>query len=71
MHSHFTRNVANESFHVPQIYSADFGEKSLKYSASITWNDFVKHHNETNHIKTIEVLKKYLKIYFLSVYKVI
>ena len=71
VHSHFTRNVANEGLHVPQIYSTNFVEKSLRYSAVITWNDFVKHHNEINNIKTIGVLKKYLKNKFLSAYKVI
>ena len=61
VHSHFTRNVANEGLRVPQIYSTNFGEKSLRYSAAITWNDFVKHHNEINNIKTIGVLKKISK----------
>ena len=69
VHSHFTRIVANEGLRVLQIYSTNFVDKSLRCSAAITWNDFVKHHNEINNIKTIGVLKKYLKNKFLSAYK--
>ena len=69
IHSHFTRNAANVGLHVPQINSTNFGERSLKYTASINWNNFVKYHKEIIDFKSIRSLKKYLNNYFLSLYK--
>ena len=66
VHKHFTRNAANEGLHIPKIYSSNFGEKSLRYTAAITWNKFIKYHKEINNIKSTGTLKKYLKHFFIS-----
>ena len=68
VHSHFTRNVAKDGFHVPKIYTTSFGEKSLKYSAAIIWNSFIKVH-KVNNFKSIGALRHYIKNFFLSLYK--
>ena len=69
VHSHFTRNVANEGLHIPQIFTTIFGEKSLKYSAAVNWNRFIDQHKGINNFKSVGALSTYLKNFFLSVYK--
>ena len=70
VHSHFTRNVANEGLHIPIIYITNFGEKSLKYSAAVIWNRFNEQHKDIINFKSIGALRDYLKNFFLSVYKI-
>ena len=69
VHTHFTRNVANEGLYIPQIYNTNFGERSLKYYAAVIWNRFIQQHKEINNFNKIGALKHYLKNNFLSVYK--
>ena len=40
--SQCTRNVINEGLFVPRIYTTCYGNKSLRYSAPLLWNNFLK-----------------------------
>ena len=53
---------------IPQIKTTNFGIKSLRYSAAVLWNNFIKC-NEVNDIRNIGLFKKYLKVSFPSLYK--
>ena len=67
INSHITRNVSKGGIFVPQVKTTNFGIKSLRYSAAVLWNDFIKA-NEIN-ITEAGISKKYLKEYFVSLYK--
>ena len=59
-YSHFTRNVSKGGIFIPQIKTTHFGIKSLRYSAAVLWNNFIK----ANEIKITEaeMSKSTLKI---------
>ena len=40
--SQCTRNVFNEGLFVPRIYTSCYGNKSLRYSAPLLWNNILK-----------------------------
>ena len=40
--SQHTRNVCNEGLFSPRIYTTSFGNKSLRYSAPLLWNNFLR-----------------------------
>ena len=40
--SQHTRNVCNEGLFIPRIYTTSFGNKSLRYSAQLLWNNFLR-----------------------------
>ena len=65
---HITRSASKGCMFIPQIKTTNFGIKSLRYSAAVLWNNFIKC-NEVNDIKNIGLFKKYLKVSFLSLYK--
>ena len=69
IHTHLTRNVINEGIYVPQINTSSYGNNSIRYSAPVIWNTLIKNSNEINNIKTLSMLKLYLKNYYLSKYK--
>ena len=65
--SHITRNVSKGGIFIPQVKTTNFGIKSLRCSAAVLWNNFIN----ANEIKITEagISKKYLKDYFVSLYK--
>ena len=65
---HITRSASKGCMFIPQIKTTNFGIKSLRYSAAVLWNNFIKC-NEVNDIRNIGLFKKYLKVSFLSLYK--
>ena len=68
INSYFTRNVSNEGLYIPKIKTKNFGTNSLKYSAPIIWNSFLKTENSINSFKNAYSLSKFLKKYFLTIY---
>ena len=56
---HFTSNVSRDGLHIPKIKTPNFGEKSLRYSAAITWNIFINNNKEITIIKTIVTEKAF------------
>ena len=66
--SQFTRNVFDEGFIIPRIYTTSFGNKSLRYSAPLLWNNFLKGNSEINSIKKLVTFKSYLIKLFLKSY---
>ena len=67
--SQVTRNVFNEGLFIPRIYTTSFGNKSLRFSAPLLWNNFIKGHSEFNSIKTLVTFKGNLKKLFLKTYR--
>ena len=68
INSHITRSASKGCMFIPQIKTTNFGIKSLRYSAAVLWNNFIKC-NEVNDIRNIGLFKKYLKVSFLSLYE--
>ena len=68
INSHITRNASKGGMFIPQMKTTNFGIKSLRYSAAVLWNNFIKN-NEIKDITKASVFKKYLKDFFLSTYK--
>ena len=66
--SQVTRNVFNEGLFIPRIYTTSFGNKSLRFSAPLLWNNFIKGHSEFNSIKILVTFKGNLKNFFLKTY---
>ena len=63
---HGTRNVSNVGLFIPRIHTTNFGNYSLRYSASLQWNNFLKGKKiKTNRLDTF---KRYLKKLFLKTY---
>ena len=67
IHTHVTRNV--KYIYVPQTNTSSYGNNSIRYSAPMIWNTLIKNNNEINNIKTLSMLKLYLKNSYLSKYK--
>ena len=42
VNSHISRNVSKGGIFIPQVKTTRFGIKSLRYSAAVLWNDFIK-----------------------------
>ena len=65
---HFTRNVSNEGLFIPRIYTTSFGNKSLRFSAPLLWNNFIKGNSEFKSINKLVTFKSYLNKLFLKTY---
>ena len=61
---HFTRNVSNEGLFIPRIYTTSFGNKSLRFSAPLLWNNYIKGNSEFK----LVTFKSYLNKLFLKTY---
>ena len=59
--SQHTRNVCNEGLFIPRIYTTSFGNKSLRYSAPLLWNNFLRVNSKINSINKLDTFKSYLK----------
>ena len=69
IHDHNTRNAVHDGFHIPSINTTTFGNKSLRYSAPVLWNNLLNDDKEINGINSNRQFKKYMNTYFLSKYK--
>jgi hypothetical protein len=65
----YTRNVKKKGLFIPRIYTVNFGNRSLRYSAPLLWNNFLKDHSTINTINTLDTFKRYLKNIFLKTYE--
>ena len=63
-----TRNVSNEGLFIPRIHTTSFGNKSLRYSAPLLWNNFLKVNPKIKTFKKLDTFKRYLKKLFLESY---
>ena len=68
INSHTTRSASKGCMFIPQLKTTNFGIESLRYSAAVLWNNFIKS-NEVNDIRNIGLFKNYLKVSFLSLYE--
>ena len=68
INTHITSSASKGCMFIPQIKTTNFGIKSLRYSAEVLWNNFIKC-NEVNDIRNIGQFKKYLIVSFLSLYE--
>ena len=62
-----TRNMTNGGFIVPRIKTLSYGERSLRYSVPLIWNEFIKS-NDFNKFKSPQHLRSYLKLSYLCTY---
>ena len=62
-----TRNMKNGGIIAPRINTKSFGEKSIRYSVPLSWNNFIKS-NDFNKFKSPQHLRRSLKTYYLSTY---
>ena len=67
VHFHSTRNVCNKGLFIPTINTTAYGNKSLRFSASMLWNAHIKK-CEIKNIKTVGQFKTHLKKHFFSLY---
>ena len=63
INSHITRSASKGCMFISQIKTTNFGIKSLRYSAAVLWNNFIKC-NEVNDIRNIGLFKKIPKCHF-------
>ena len=68
IHDHETRNANHDGLYIPSINTTAFGNRSLRYSAPVIWNDLISIDNTINGLKTTRQFKNYTKNYFLSKY---
>ena len=68
IHTYETSSSSREFLFIPQISTANYGNKSLKYQGPYLWNIISKSIPEINQIKTITHLKYVLKKHFLLSY---
>ena len=67
--SYCKRNVSKEGMFIPRIYTTSFGIQSLRYSAPLLWNNFLKSNCEFIIINKLDTFKSYLKdIFFKIIY---
>ena len=52
-----TRNASKGGLSIPKINTTSFGIRSLRYSASVTWNECIKSINDFKDSKSINQLK--------------
>ena len=64
---HSTRNVIKKGLFLPTINTVTYGNKSLRFSASVLWNDHIKK-CKCKDIKTVGHFKAHLKKHFSSLY---
>ena len=64
-----TRNASKGGLSIPKINTTSFGIKSLRYSASVTWNECIKSINDFKDIKSINQLKNCMKKLYINSYK--
>ena len=46
-------SIYNEGLFIPRIYTTGYGNKSLRYSAPLLWNNFLKNNSEINTINKL------------------
>ena len=63
-----TRNASKGDLSIPKINTTSFGIRSLRYSASVTWNG-IKSINDFKDIKSINQLKNCMKKLYINSYK--
>ena len=68
IHSHHTRTVDNKGLFIPSISTTNYGNKSLRFAAPISWNNFVKSNPEILSIKHKAQLKKIVNKKHKSIY---
>ena len=64
-----TQNASKGGLSIPKINTTSFGIKSLRYSAPVTWNEFIKSINDFKDIKSINQLKNCMKKLYINSYK--
>ena len=62
-----TRNMTKQGLVVPKINTVMYGEKSLRFSIPIEWNEYIKN-NDVSLIPSVCSLKRLLKKEYLGKY---
>ena len=61
-----TRNASKGGLSIPKINTTSFGIRSLRYSASVTWNECIKSIYDFKDIKSINQLKNCMKKLYIN-----
>ena len=69
VNSYNTRNASKGGLIIPKIHTTSFGNRSLRYSASVLWNECIKSIKDFNNIKNINHLKSHMKKLYLKSYQ--
>ena len=64
-----TRNMEKGGLQVPKINKVCYGERTLRYTVSTLWNEFIKHNDYIN-FNNHKQFKKYLKKNTLETYNI-
>ena len=59
-----TRNASKGGLKIPKINTTSFGNRSLRYPGSTTWNNCIKSMKDFIDIKSISQLTSYEKIVY-------
>ena len=62
-----TRNASKEGLYIPQIQTTNHGKLSLKYSALVLWNAFIKSNCSITSFKRIRPFQIFFKIFLYFV----
>ena len=62
-------NVAKKGLYIPQFRTKSYGRQSLKYSAAVLWNNYLKY-DRINTFTNLKTFKKHLKNFYLYLYNV-
>lgn len=81
IHNYETNSSAKHLFHIPQIITTSYGNKSLKYRCPILWNSTIKNKitidsKVTNNVSIDKIhnthhFKRILKKYYLYMYSLV
>ena len=61
VHNHNTRMASNKGIFIPSISTFNYGNKSLRFSSSSIWNNFVKSNSDILSCKSKAQFKLFLK----------
>ena len=69
VNSYNTGNASRGGLSIPQINTTSFGSRSLRYPASVTWNECIKSVKDFKDIKSMKHLQRFMKNLSINSYK--
>ena len=61
IHKYKTRSATNQGLFVPEIFTSNYGTKSIKYQGPLLWNDICKSVPSINDVHSLMAFKNLIK----------
>ena len=68
VHSYMTRNAKRSGLFIPTIHSVKHGNKSLRYTCPVSWNNFSRNNPFITQLNSLSQLKAKLKSHYVNSY---